>query len=136
MLKLWGRKVSDLSWYEFTRQLSYKCDWYGKNLIKIGRFDPSSKMCSHCGNIKSALDLGTRRWTCTDCGSEHDRDVNAAVNIRDFGMNQYQLGQELTEVKPLEKRALAKKRKQTGETPFVELGKKRSVRKYTLKPSA
>ena len=106
MKKIWGRKVSDLSWYEFTRQLQYKCDWNGKNLIKIGRFEPSTKMCSCCGKI-TKLELDQRKWTCSGCNTEHDRDINAAKNIRDFGMNQYQLGQELTEVKPLEKKALA-----------------------------
>lgn len=133
MKKLWGRKVSDLSWFEFTRQLQYKCDWYGKNLIKIGRFEPSTKMCSCCGKI-SKLELDQRKWTCSSCGSEHDRDINAAKNIKDFGMNQNQLGQELTEVKPLEKKALAGKRKQNSETVFVELGKKKG-RIYTLKPN-
>jgi putative transposase len=133
MKKLWGRKVSDLSWFEFTRQLQYKCDWYGKNLIKIGRFEPSTKMCSCCGTI-TKLELDQRKWTCSSCGSEHDRDINAAKNIKDFGMNQYQLGQELTEVKPLEKKALAGKRKQNSETIFVELGKKKG-RSYTLKPN-
>ena len=132
MKKLWGRKVSDLSWYEFTRQLQYKCDWNGKNLIKIGRFEPSTKMCSCCGKI-TKLELDQRKWTCSGCNTEHDRDINASKNIRDFGMNQYQLGQELTEVKPLEKKALARKRKNSSETVFVELGKKKG-RSYTLKP--
>jgi putative transposase len=134
MQKLWGRKTNDLSWGEFTRQLQYKCDWYGKNLIKIGRFDPSSKMCSKCGHIHN-LDLGIRKWTCTNCKSEHDRDINAARNIKDFGMNQYQLSRVPTDVKPLEKKALARNRKKSGETVFNEEGKKQSIRKYTLKPS-
>lgn len=133
MKKLWGRKVSDLSWFEFTRLLQYKSDWYGKNLIKIGRFEPSTKMCSCCGKI-TKLELDQRKWTCSGCNVEHDRDINAAKNIKDFGMNQYQLGQELTEVKPLEKKALARKRKNSSETVFVELGKKKG-RIYTLKPN-
>ena len=133
MKKLWGRKVSDLSWYEFTRQLQYKCDWNGKNLIKIGRFEPRTKMWSCCGKI-TKLELDQRKWTCSGCNVEHDRDINAAKNIKDFGMNQYQLGQELTEVKPLEKKALARKRKNSCETVFVELGKNKG-RIYTLKPN-
>ena len=133
MQKLWGKKISDLSWYEFTRQLQYKADWYGKNLIKIGRFDPSSRMCSKCGHLQS-LSLKDRNWTCNVCNTNHDRDFNAAANIRDFGMNQYQLRQELSEVKPLEKKALTKNRKKLGETVFDELGKKKNARKYILKP--
>lgn len=100
----WGKKISDLSWFEFTRQLQYKADWHGKNLIKIGRFEPSSKMCSKCGHINSKLTLDDRAWKC-QCGAEHDRDINAAQNIKDFGINKYQLkfvGQELPDVKPVE----------------------------------
>lgn len=133
MKKLWGRKVSDLSWFEFTRQLQYKCDWYGKNLIKIGRFEPSSKMCADCGTI-TKLELSQRKWTCSSCNVKHDRDINAAKNIKDFGMNQYQLGQELTEVTPLDKKALAGKRKNSSETFLREEGKRKG-RKYTLKPN-
>jgi len=132
MKRIWGKKISDLSWFEFTRQLQYKCNWYGKTLVKIGRFDPSSKMCSKCGHIHKELDLSMREWTCTNCGEVHDRDVNAGKNIKDFGAYRFRLGQELSDVTPLEKKALAKKRKQTGETGFVELGKKKG-RKYTLK---
>jgi putative transposase len=133
MKKLWGRKVSDLSWFEFTRQLQYKCDWYGKNFIKIGRFEPSSKMCSHCGTM-TKLELNQRKWTCSSCNVEHDRDINAAKNIKDFGMNQYQLGQELTKVTPLDKKALAGKRKNSSETFLCEEGKKKGI-SYTLKPN-
>ena len=135
MQKLWGRKMNDLSWFEFTRQLQYKCDWYGKNLIKIGRFEPSSKMCSCCGTI-TKLELDQRKWTCTNCKSVHDRDINAAKNIRDFGMNQYQLRQELSDVKSVEKKALAKnnRKKVLSETVFIEAEKKKSVRRYIPKP--
>lgn len=125
MLKLWGCAISDVSWFEFTRQLQYKCDWAGKNLIKIGRFDPSTILCNHCGFINRDLTLKDRRWTCPSCGTEHDRDFNAANNIRDFGMNQYRLGQELSDVTPLEEKALAKKRKPISETGSNELGEKR-----------
>jgi putative transposase len=135
MRKMWGRKISDLSWSEFTRQLEYKAEWYGKNLIKIGRFDPSSQICSNCGYRNHNLSLDDRKWTCPDCKEELDRDVNAAINIRDFGMNKYQLGQELTDVKPLEKKALARNREKSSETIFDELGKKKNVRNYVLKPT-
>lgn len=126
MQKLWGRKTNDLSWHEFTRQLHYKCDWIGKNFVKIGRFDPSSKMCSNCGNI-TKLELSDRNWTCSRCSITHDRDINAARNIKDFGMNQYQLRQELSDVKSVEKKALVKRnrKKSNDETVFVEAEKKK-----------
>jgi putative transposase len=134
MQKLWGRKMSDLSWFEFTRQLQYKCDWYGKNLIKIGRFDPSSKMCSCCGKI-TQLKLSDRNWTCFNCNISHDRDINAAKNIKDFGMK-YQLGQELSDVKSVEKKALAKnnRKKVLSETVFNEAEKKKVYVIRDLKP--
>lgn len=136
MKGLWGRKVSDLSWFEFTRQLQYKCDWYGKNLIKIGRFDPSSKMCSNCGSIHQ-LELSDRNWTCSNCNEYHDRDINAAINIKDFGINKYQLSGEPADVKSVEKKALVRnnRKKVINETVFVEAEKKKDVRNYILKPT-
>jgi putative transposase len=59
----------------------YKCEWAGKNLLDIGRFEPSSKMCGSCGAVNKELKLSDRVWTCS-CGAKHDRDVNAAENIR------------------------------------------------------
>ncbi len=81
-----NRKISDLAWNMFVQMLQYKCDWYGKNLIKIGRFDPSSKTCSECGYIKHDLTLDDREWECPICNTKHDRDVNAALNIKDFAI--------------------------------------------------
>ena len=81
-----NRKISDLAWNAFVQMLQYKCDWYGKNLIKIGRFDPSSKTCSRCGYIKHDLTLDDREWECPECHAKHDRDVNAAMNIKDFAI--------------------------------------------------
>jgi len=60
--------------------------WYGKNLSVIGRFDPSSKTCSNCGSINKDLTLKDREWTCQVCGYQHDRDINTAINIRNFGL--------------------------------------------------
>ncbi len=77
----------DVSIGEFYRQLKYKCAWAGKNYIEIDRFAPSSKRCSHCGYIYKGLTLEERRWTCPECGSHHDRDLNAAINIKHFGLN-------------------------------------------------
>ena len=78
--------VQDAAIGEFYRQLEYKCAWAGKNLIKIDRFAPSSKRCSHCGYIYKGLTLSEREWTCPECGTHHDRDVNAAINIKHFGL--------------------------------------------------
>lgn len=72
----------------FYSQLEYKCKWAGKNLIKIDRFAPSSKMCSHCGYINKRLTLKVREWTCPECGTHHDRDLNAAINIKHFGLSE------------------------------------------------
>lgn len=80
--------ISDVSWGEFRRQLEYKCDWYGKNLIVISRFAPSSKLCPECGSLNENLKLSDREWTC-GCGAKHDRDLNASINIKNFGIEQY-----------------------------------------------
>ena len=80
-----AKSIQSASWGEFFRQLEYKSAWYGKNLIKIGRFEPSSKMCS-CGKINSNLQLSDRNWVCTSCGELHDRDILASNNIKKFGL--------------------------------------------------
>ena len=76
-----ARAISGCGWAEFRRQLGYKCERYGRELVVIGRWYPSSKTCSACGYLLAWLNLGTRRWTCPSCGARHDRDVNAAKNI-------------------------------------------------------
>jgi len=81
-----AKAISDAGWSEFVRQLKYKSEWYGKNFIQIGRFEPSSKTCSHCGAINQTLTLQDREWVCGDCGTCHDRDINAARNIKHFGL--------------------------------------------------
>ncbi len=81
-----ARSISDVGWSELFRQLEYKCKWYGKTLIKIGRFEPSSKLCSGCGYINNDLTLKDREWTCPDCGAHHDRDINAAINIKKMAL--------------------------------------------------
>lgn len=75
------RAIADVGWGELRRQLEYKCKWAGKNLRVIGEFEPSSKTCSACGSINRTLTLAQREWTC-HCGVTHDRDINAAINIR------------------------------------------------------
>ena len=76
-----AKSILDCSWYELTRQLEYKGNWYGCEVHKINRFYPSSKTCSHCGCVLDKLPLSKREWTCPHCGTHHDRDVNAAKNI-------------------------------------------------------
>ena len=76
-----ARAISDCGWGEFRRQLEYKCQRYGRRLVVIGRWYPSSKICSACSYLLAELSLGTRHWTCPSCGARHDRDVNAAKNI-------------------------------------------------------
>jgi putative transposase len=76
-----ARAISDCGWGEFRRQLAYKCERYGRDLVVIDRWYPSSKTCSACGHLLAGLSLGTRQWTCPSCGARHDRDINAATNI-------------------------------------------------------
>lgn len=76
-----AKSISDVGWGEFRSMLAYKTEQAGKRLAVIDRWYPSSKTCSSCGYLLAALSLGTRRWTCPDCGTRHDRDVNAAKNI-------------------------------------------------------
>ncbi|WP_019498906.1 RNA-guided endonuclease InsQ/TnpB family protein [Pseudanabaena sp. PCC 6802] len=78
--------ISDASWGELVRQLKYKSDWYGRTLVKIDRWFPSSKRCGHCGHIVDKLPLNIREWDCPKCGTHHDRDVNAANNILAAGL--------------------------------------------------
>ena len=83
-----ARAIQSVSWSEFVRQLTYKCEREGKNLVFIGRFDPSSQICHKCGNRnKDVKNLNVREWTCPICGEHHDRDVNAAKNILQFGLH-------------------------------------------------
>lgn len=77
-----ARGISDSSWSEFIRQLEYKCLWNGKTFYKIDKFYPSSKTCSACGNVHHELILADRIWVCPVCKKEHDRDINASLNIK------------------------------------------------------
>jgi len=76
-----ARAISDCGWGEFRRQLEYKCQRYGRQLVVIDRWYPSSKTCSACGHLLAELSLSTRHWACPNCGTRHDRDLNAAKNI-------------------------------------------------------
>ena len=82
-----AKSISDCAWYEFTRQLTYKSDWNNREYIKIGRFTKSSQPCNVCGYINEKVkDLSVREWTCPNCGTIHDRDINAAINILNEGL--------------------------------------------------
>ena len=81
-----SRAISDMGWGEFRSMLEYKSEWYGKNISTINRFDPSSKTCSNCGKINKELTLKDRNWKCKSCGITHDRDINAAMNIKKMGL--------------------------------------------------
>ena len=67
------------------RELEYKCDWYGRDFVKVDRFFPSSKTCHECGHVNESLTLSQRSWTCPECGARLDRDLNAALNIASEG---------------------------------------------------
>jgi len=81
-----AKAISDAAWGEFFRQLEYKAAWYGREVVRISQWEPSSKKCSCCGHRLKELDLKVRVWTCPACSAVHDRDVNAAVNIRVAGL--------------------------------------------------
>jgi len=85
-LRSLARTISDAGWSELVRQLEYKSGWYGRTLIKVDRFFPSSKTCGDCGCTVERLPLDVRHWTCPSCSVEHDRDINAARNILAAGL--------------------------------------------------
>ena len=80
-----ARAIADAGWSEFRRMLTYKAAWYGMRLIIADRFYPSSKRCSGCGQTAQELPLSVREWECASCGARHDRDLNAAINLAQYG---------------------------------------------------
>lgn len=81
-----SKSIADVSWSEFVRQLEYKADWYGREIIKIDTWYPSSQICSNCGHKDGKKALSIREWTCPICGTYHERDINAAINILNEGL--------------------------------------------------
>jgi putative transposase len=79
--------ISDAGWNMLIGFCKYKAEWNGKNVIQIGTFEPSTKLCSHCGYMNHSLTLADREWICPKCGTKHDRDKNSAINIKSFGLN-------------------------------------------------
>jgi len=103
-LRSLSKKIGELSWNRTTSFLNYKLERENKQLIKIGRFDPSSKMCCKCGSINRNLKLSDRTWKCSSCGEIHDRDFNASTNIKHFTeVILRELGREPSEFKSVEK---------------------------------
>jgi putative transposase len=83
-----AKSIADVSWSELIRQLEYKTLWKGKTLLKIDKWFPSSQICSNCGASTGKKELNIRKWTCPECGYTHDRDINASINIRNYGLGQ------------------------------------------------
>lgn len=81
-----AKAIGDVSWSEFVRMLEYKANWYEKQVSKISRWYPSSQICSDCGFSSGKKPLSVREWICTNCGSRHDRDINASINILNEGL--------------------------------------------------
>ena len=81
-----ARAIGDVSWSEFVRMLEYKAEWYEKQVSKISRWYASSQICSDCGFVSGKKPLSIREWTCENCGSHHDRDINASINILNEGL--------------------------------------------------
>jgi putative transposase len=85
-----AKAISDVGWSEFVSQLAYKAAWYGRTLVKIDKWYPSSKRCFDCGHMLDSLTLDVRVWTCPKCGVVHDRDINAAKNIHAVGLTVFE----------------------------------------------
>jgi len=100
-----AKAISDVGWGEFVRQLEYKSEWYGRTLVKIDRFYPSSKTCSACQHVLDSLTLDIREWVCPECGTVHDRDTNAACNILAEGLSANVCGGSVRPVRANARRA-------------------------------
>jgi putative transposase len=88
-----AKAIADVGWGELVRQLQYKASWYGRAVVAIDKFYPSSKRCHACGHLLDSLPLDVRQWTCPECGVVHDRDLNAALNIKAAGLAVYACGE-------------------------------------------
>ena len=91
-----AKSIADCGWGIFLNFVSYKATEDGKTFLEIDRFFPSSKTCNYCLNVVDSLPLDVRNWTCSNCQTKHDRDINAAINIRDEGLRVLASGTEAT----------------------------------------
>ena len=91
-----SKAIADAGWGEFVRQLAYKAEWAGRSLVAIDQWFPSSKRCSGCGHTLPSLPLSVRKWDCPECGVHHDRDQNAATNIKAAGLAVLALGESVS----------------------------------------
>ena len=107
-----GKSVMENGWGMFTSMLSYKSINAGKWLVKADRWYPSTKTCSCCGHKLDKIELRTREWTCPSCGTNHNRDLNAAKNLRDYWRKEFHVGWEAPELTPVETRSLDQSMKQ------------------------
>lgn len=101
-----AKSIQELSLSRFKQILTYKAEWYGRDIIEIDRFFPSSKLCSSCQYKNNELSLKDREWTCVNCGQEHNRDYNAAINILNEGKRILKIGLSSPELTPLESKSL------------------------------
>ena len=102
-----AKEISDVGWGEFVRQLEYKAAWYGRTVIKIDRWYPSSKTCHACKHVLDSLSLDIREWVCPECGTVHDRDTNAAINILAEGLSVTACGGNVRPVRAKARQAVA-----------------------------
>jgi putative transposase len=102
-----AKSISDVGWGEFTRQLSYKAKWYGRTLVKIDQWFPSSKTCHVCHYVLPELDLSVREWVCPNCGALHQRDHNAAKNVLAEGLSVLACGGDVRPVPVRARQAVA-----------------------------
>ena len=86
-----AQHIGDASWGSFVTKLEYKAEWYGKTILRIGQFEPSTKICNVCGHYNKKITLADREWDCPDCKSKHDRGINAAINIKKFALDKQNL---------------------------------------------
>lgn len=116
-----AKSVSDASWSEFIRQVKYKSNWYGTQFYQVDRFFPSSKKCNHCGDINDLLVLADREWVCKKCNQVHDRDINSAKNILQFGkLNINKVGKDIAKLKRPRRLRAVRRVAELGSPKFIQ----------------